>query len=798
MSKNEIARPKVILDGQQAEAELDKLTQKANKYRDAMLAAASVGDLKQQKDMARNLKQTNTEISNLKKEAFSVEAVLKNLNGASFNEIAFASRKAAADLKKMKQTDPGYEKQKNDAQLLKTKMSELSKQSGVNVSALDKLKTTATGLLPAFGFTAIAAGAKYAFDQVVNSTDVLSTKWAVFTGGLRSGMAEFWRTIAVGDWSNFTENMKAAIKVGRDYETMLDDIEEKSRALRIKEAEARKTELDLEEKLKNTGLSKAERLKAGQDRIKLEEDLAKERVKVAQESFDAELKVTQQQTRLSKEQLMQVVSDMDSETKIKAKAYLEQLDLYKTTLKKSDQFRVAAALTRIIENPFAKEIADSKAVLDSYPESVKIYSEAIKGVGSTTDDQLNKMVSAYEGLLQATDSAAENTKKTRTMVNSLFADEDSENEKLTAKKIAAAKKLSDDLADFLKKDAQSQKNAINMYFYEAGEEAFDEFMKAIEAKQASGKIDFSILPETPEETEKQDSTLDYAVLKYQESIEYQLLLNETLHEKGLRGEQEYQDELTRLSKEGEDKRNALKTESIEKAQQFSQLGANFVSALMDMELEKAGDNEEKKAEIRKKYARVQFLVSASQIIVDTASAIMKALAQLGPIGGAIAAGIIGATGAVQLGVAYQQMSAVNGYAAGGYTNGDRLYRAGEEGVEFIGNAKSVRNPSVRKIFDIVDMAQQNGTIATINLPAVMNATGMLPKSSLRSNIASEVFQVNTGQLNKQAVDPELKKLIVDNTAALRELINWKPNISVEMYEKKREVWNNITKNRGLQ
>ena len=557
-----------------------------------------------------------------------------------------------------------YVKQTLKIRQLKSILKDHAETIGQIQTPMQKAISTAKGLLPALGFAAIASGAKYAFDQVVASTDFLSTKWAVFTGGLKSGMNEFFRSIAVGDWSNFTDNMRAAIKVGREYELMLDDVEEKTRALRIQEAQARGEELRLEEALKNKGLSKAERLKAGQDRIALEEKLAAERVKIAQETFDAEMNVTQQQTRLSKEQLMQVVSDMDSETKIKAKAYLEQLNIYETTLKKSDQFRVAAARTGITENPFAQEIADSKAVLDSYPESVKIYSEAIKGVGSTTDEQLNKMVSGYEGLLQAQNSSAENTKRVRTLVNSLLAGEDSEDEKLTAKKTAAAKKLSDDLAAFLTKDAQSQKDAINKYFREAGEGAFNEFMKAIEAKQASGKIDFSILPGTPEETDQQDPTLDYAVQKYQESVEYQLLLNESLHENGLRGEQEYQDELTRLTKAGEDSRNALKAESIEKAQQFAQLGANFVSALMDMELAAAGDNEEKKAAIRKKYARVQFLVSASQIIVDTASAIMKALAQLGPIGGPIAAGIVGATGAVQLATAYQQMNAVEGYAAG--------------------------------------------------------------------------------------------------------------------------------------
>lgn len=686
-----------------------------------------------------------------------------------------------------------YRKQTMKIQQLKSVLKGHAENIGQIQTPMQKAISTAKGLLPAFGFTAIAAGAKMAFDKVVNSTDVLSTKWAVFTGGLQSGMNEFWRTIAVGDWSNFTENMRAAIKVGREYETMLDDIEEKGRALRIKEAQSRGEELRLEEALKNTGLSKSERLAAGQARIKLEDDLAKERVKIAQDTFDAELKVTIQQTRLSKDRLMEVVSDMDSETKIKAKAYLEQQNLYESTLKKNDQFKVAASRSGITENPFAKEIAESKAVLDSYPESVKIYAEAIKGVGSTTDEQLNKMVAGYEGLVQAQNSSAENTKKVRTMVNGLFAEEDSEAAKIAAKKIDAAKKLSDELSAFFEKDGEAQKAAINRYFKEAGEGAFDAFIKAIEEKQKSKTIDFSISPENPGETEKQDPTLDYASQKYKESIEYQLLLNETLHENGLRGEQEYQDELTRLNQEAEDKRNATRAESIEKAQQLAQLGANFVSALMDMELAAAGDNEEKKAAIRKKYARVQFLVSASQIIVDTASAIMKALAQLGPIGGPIAAGIIGATGAVQLATAYQQANAVEGYADGGYTNGDHLYRAGEAGKEWIAPNSLLRNPFTSSIIaGLEDLRRSKVSVTSGAFAVSKQFSGSMFQNTTGSQTAGTKETVI-----QTASDPELKTIMAENTKAIRELMRWKPKVTSELIKKDIDTLNHIEQNRGL-
>lgn len=137
--KNEVARPKVILDGKQAEQELENLTAKAKKFRDAMMEAAAAGDSKGEKRLQQQLKATNTEIRNLKKEAFDVDRVLKNINGASFNELSQAVRKATNDLKKMQQTDPGYGAQKDKVVALKTKMAELSREQSANVPLWSKM-----------------------------------------------------------------------------------------------------------------------------------------------------------------------------------------------------------------------------------------------------------------------------------------------------------------------------------------------------------------------------------------------------------------------------------------------------------------------------------------------------------------------------------------------------------------------------------------------------------------------------------------------------------------------------------
>lgn len=102
---------------------------------------------------------------------------------------------------------------------------------------------------------------------------------------------------------------------------------------------------------------------------------------------------------------------------------------------------------------------------------------------------------------------------------------------------------------------------------------------------------------------------------------------------------------------------------------YSQLSGSMFSAIQDAEIamseakydvliQQAKNNgedtaaleeekENKKLEIQKKYADVNFAIKVSQIVADTAVSIMKAFADLGPIGGAVAAALLSATGIAQ-------------------------------------------------------------------------------------------------------------------------------------------------------
>lgn len=222
-----------------------------------------------------------------------------------------------------------------------------------------------------------------------------------------------------------------------------------------------------------------------------------------------------------------------------------------------------------------------------------------------------------------------------------------------------------------------------------------------------------------------------AALRYQ-ALEEQWQLQELT---GLSWGQEYDRELAQLDnyhrqglvKEKDYQRKKLEL-GVNNAKKYfdyySQLSGSMFSAIQNAEIAQSDakfdvliqqaknngedtaaleeEKENKKLEIQKKYADVDFAIKASEIIANTAVAIMTAHKQLGPIAGAVAAAMLTATGLAQLATAKAERDKVKnmqpsrasstgsiekpaatatrqltGYSNGGYTgDGDRYEVAG--------------------------------------------------------------------------------------------------------------------------
>lgn len=246
-----------------------------------------------------------------------------------------------------------------------------------------------------------------------------------------------------------------------------------------------------------------------------------------------------------------------------------------------------------------------------------------------------------------------------------------------------------------------------------------------------------------------------------------------------------------ITQEEHEKRvQQLKKESFMKqAQYYTELFSNAVGALQnaemanvdakyDAEIKAAEGNtelqeklEKKKAneklKIQKKYADVNFAMQAAQIISNTATSIMKAYSEMGPIAGSVAAALMGVTGAAQLAAANAERQKVkrmtlNGSASGTSSAGSRVasgresggridvereqdgkhfkaeYSPGKRGYidrptvivgegpkgrskEWVASNAALENPTIAPLINLMDAAQRAGQIRTFDMSKYLMA-----------------------------------------------------------------------------
>ncbi len=257
--------------------------------------------------------------------------------------------------------------------------------------------------------------------------------------------------------------------------------------------------------------------------------------------------------------------------------------------------------------------------------------------------------------------------------------------------------------------------------------------------------------------------------------------------------------------EYEKKVQQLKKDSFMKqAQYYTELFSNAVGALQqaemsnvdakyDAEIKAAEGNtelqeklEKKKAneklKIQKKYADVNFAMQAAQIVANTATSIMKAYSDMGPVAGSIAAALMGVTGAAQLVVANAERQKVKrmtlsntgssssggSRVASGRESGGRIdvereqdgkhfnaeYDPEKRGYvnhptvivgegpagrskEWVASNAALQNPTVAPLINILDAAQRAGNIRTFDLGKYLMAMqGRQLGGSIQSDAAS--------------------------------------------------------------
>ena len=812
---NEEARIPVYLNDEQAKSALKNLQNETERWRKKMYEAMSTGDPKGVKEAEREMKKAQKAANQLKKESFDVDKVLKNLSSASVNDLTKAKNKLRIEMKGLNRDSQEYINLKSKFDQIGVEMGKINGKVTQQRSMMDRLKETVSGLLPAFGFAAIAAAGVQAFNSIKNATDDLGTQWDILMGGMQAATGEFWRTLATGDWSNFTTNMRNAIEVGREYQRVLDELESKQRALSLAEADARKEILEAEDAARNRSLSDEERMKAAERRIEIEEELAEKRKKIANEAFQNELSVTLQQTRLSEERLMGGMKDMDSETKIRAAAYneaLKELESYSTEVaaKMEQSAGVLGGKTAAANALAAIRMNELQKIVDGASEATKVYAEALAGTGKTTDEQLDKTVKAYSEMKNAEVSALQNTQQVRRQMYTIMSTEQNEANRAA---VAASKERE---AEILKAadDAYKKRQILIAQQYADGElndkqykarlwvaeVAFLEQKKSLleQMGKETADIELQLVNKRMEPYRQATEDLKQLQEEMRSIFEKEMAeagrktgdaLTDSINAQILAGKQAL--EQMKKNKDEEVKINQARAKTY--MDLASSVGNSFQDLLLSQEAS-FGDF--------LKNTLVMALDALEKILVmKIAEATIDGAAK-GPIGiGAAVAKIVlmkAAFATAKAGI--MSMGGKNekkGYAGGGHTGPGGKYDVA--GVvhreEYVIPQEGTKNPALKPFIDILEIARQNNQLARLDLTPVVRAVS--GKSFASGGHTSPSSNLPSPALVGIGVDQELKKLLLKNIEVNEKLLKWEPAVAVEVFEKKIKQYNDIINNSGL-
>lgn len=196
------------------------------------------------------------------------------------------------------------------------------------------------------------------------------------------------------------------------------------------------------------------------------------------------------------------------------------------------------------------------------------------------------------------------------------------------------------------------------------------------------------------------------------------------------------------------------------AGEISQEQYNARTAQMDAELDA------KKTEIENKQARRQKQMAISQVLINTAIGIAKLWASPGFPAAIPLCVTLGAIGAVQLATI---MAQPDGFKKGGFTSSGASDDQ-EAGIvhanEFVATADAVRNPTVLPVLQMIDKAQRDGTVSTLDLSE--SARQRVFRSGGFTSPVPESTTSGT-QSDTTSADPELKQLLRKNIAAIDRL-----------------------------
>lgn len=293
------------------------------------------------------------------------------------------------------------------------------KDSRGKLDGFVKAMKTFGGAVSTVMSVAAAAIAKFAKDAIA-LTQKWGDQWAVTVAGIQGAYQAFVRQISSGEgWDNLFANMKEAARVARETAAALDELFERKLSFSYEEAETEREIARLQNIMRDSSKSDAERKKAAEDIIALEEKLGNLRKDIAQQEADAYRDNFRAQTHLQDEQIDFLLKEYNTNRDIinQGRRYLEDKAKYE---------RDSEKLSRSVSGAGANDAVRARTALQQLEantsQAVKDVAELIKNYDKSSDDLVAKLVNAEVAVINVDTAVARAQSRATSTLGSLNKD----------------------------------------------------------------------------------------------------------------------------------------------------------------------------------------------------------------------------------------------------------------------------------------------------------------------------------------------------------------------------------------
>lgn len=294
----------------------------------------------------------------------------------------------------------------------------------------DSIKATGvqwTSALSSVGAgVAAIVGSAHVIKGIMEATNTQGDQLEITLAGWKSGVEAIKRSIATLDFKNFTRNIKEAIDEGRRYAQNIDDIGDKSRAMRIDESLAINELLEQRRIQDDVNKSLTERKKAGEEIMRIEEKLAALRTGIAEQAFKNELdNITQ---------MAFGTENVNDSTREQIKLFLLLDEAFMASLKPAEDYiHAQEEINRLTQDqyetqmssagPVGVKVRDNRkaiaAIEATITDEMRAAYELKSKLGIPTDEKLNELTQKWIDLETARNSALQKTREIFTKNSSI-------------------------------------------------------------------------------------------------------------------------------------------------------------------------------------------------------------------------------------------------------------------------------------------------------------------------------------------------------------------------------------------